>query len=1223
MDQDSAYMVAASKVPMLKPGEYELWRMRMEQYIQMIDYSLWEVIENGNAPPMTKVVEGVETTIAPTTVEEKAQRRLELKARSTLLTAVEKRFRGNAATKKTQRNLLKQQYENFTPSSSEVLDQTFDRLQKLISQLEVHGESISQEDVNQKFLKSLSPEWNTRIIVWRNKPEIDTLSLDDLYNNMKIYEPEVKGTSSSNINTQNIAFVSSNSTINTNEAVNTAHDATTATTQAAAVNSTIINNVSDAVICSFFASQPNNPQVNNEDLQQIHPDDLEEMDLRAQRNQENKNRKSSRRSVPVETLASSALVSCDGLGGYDWSDQAKEGIFMPPKPDLSFSSLEEFVNEPIVSEPTVKKPVVETSEAKVSADKPKVVRKNFGSRLIEDWISDSEDKVESKPKIEKKTVKTSFAKIKFVESKKQVKSPRKTTVKQGSRPDWLFDIDALTRTMNYELIIAGTQSNNFAGSKANDNAGQARMEKAPIKDYILLTLWTADLPFSQQSKSSQDDGFQPSIDHGKKVDEDQRQKSECKDQEKEDNVNNTNNVNAAGTNGVNLVGANINNELPFDPEMPALEDISTFNFLSNHEDDDEMVDMNNLDTTIQVSPDTTTRIHKDHPLDQVIGDLHSTTQTRHMSKNLEEHGLLPLFIKEQTINTFKTICLLALSQKNPKRNKTRLVAQGHIQEEGIDYDEVFAPVARIEAIRLFLAYASFKDFVVYQMDVKSAFLYGKIEEEVFVCQPPGFEDPDFTDKVYKVKKALYGLHQDPRACYETLSTYLLDNGFHKGKINKTLFIKRHKGDILQVQVYVDDIIFEGKNARTPMKTQKPLLKDEDGEEVDVHMYRLIIGSLMYLTSSRPDIMFTVCACVRYQVNPKVSHLHVVKRIFRYLKGQPKFGLWYPKDSHFDLVAYIDSDYAGESLDRKSTTGGCQLFGCRLISWQCKKQTAVANSTTKAEYTKRKDTELPQTSGPRINIADETVNEEMDDSLERAATTASSLEVEQDSGVNIPRKYKDHTSTGDCSLKRRVKKLEKKQRSRTLKLKRLYKVGLTASVDSSDEVSLGEDASKLGRIIDDIDADEGITLVNETVENQGRFDDKEFAKLKQCLEIIPEDGDDVTIDATPLSSNKMLKIFDREDLEVLWRLVKARFEKIKPVDYMDNLLLHNLKAMFEHHVEDNSIPFYLLVEKMYPLTNHTLHQMFNNVKLQADYECEMTFNLLRLVKKQVKEGYVSK
>ncbi|GJS10811.1 uncharacterized mitochondrial protein-like protein [Tanacetum coccineum] len=265
------------------------------------------------------------------------------------------------------------------------------------------------------------------------------------------------------------------------------------------------------------------------------------------------------------------------------------------------------------------------------------------------------------------------------------------------------------------------------------------------------------------------------------------------------------------------------------------------------------------------------------------------------------------------------------------------------------------------------------------------------------------------DRVYKVEKALYGLHQAPKAWYETLSTYLLDNGFQRGKIDKTLFIKRHKGDILLVQVYVDDIIFgstkkelcnafeklmhekfqmssmgeltfflglqvqqkkdgifisqdkyvveilkkfgftEVKTASTPMETQKPLLKDEDGEEVDVHMYRSMIGSLMYLTSSRPDIMFAVCACARYQVNPKVSHLHAVKRIFRYLKGQPKLGLWYLKDSPFDLVAYTDSDYAGASLDRKSTNKRLQFLEIDLISCSARRLELVANSTTEAEY----------------------------------------------------------------------------------------------------------------------------------------------------------------------------------------------------------------------------------------------------------------------------------
>ncbi|GKF26032.1 putative ribonuclease H-like domain-containing protein, partial [Tanacetum coccineum] len=166
--------------------------------------------------------------------------------------------------------------------------------------------------------------------------------------------------------------------------------------------------------------------------------------------------------------------------------------------------------------------------------------------------------------------------------------------------------------------------------------------------------------------------------------------------------------------------------------------------------------------------------------------------------------------------------------------------------------------------------------------------------------------------------------------------------------------QKEDGIFISQDKYVTEILkkfgfTDVKTASTPMETQKSLIKDEDGEELDVHLYRSMIGSLMYLTSSRPDIMFAVRACARYQVNPKLSHLHVVKRIFIYLKCQPKLGLWYPKHSPFYLVAYTDSDYAGASLDRKFTTGGCQFLGCRLIFWQCKKQTVVANSTTKVEY----------------------------------------------------------------------------------------------------------------------------------------------------------------------------------------------------------------------------------------------------------------------------------
>ncbi|GJW29902.1 putative ribonuclease H-like domain-containing protein [Tanacetum coccineum] len=578
------------------------------------------------------------------------------------------------------------------------------------------------------------------------------------------------------------------------------------------------------------------------------------------------------------------------------------------------------------------------------------------------------------------------SRTRIVEENLHIRFSESTPNVVGSGPDWLFDINALTRTMNYEPIIAGAQSNGFVGTKASDNAGQARKETEPVKYYILLSLWTTDPPYSQDPKSSHDDGSKPSSDDGKKVDEDPRKET----------------VNAASINKVNAVGGKTTIELPFDPNMLALEDYSIFDFSRDDEDDDAVADMNNLDTTIQVSPNPTTRIHKDHPLDQeepkkVIHALKDLSWIEAIQEELLQFKLQEVWTLVNLPNGKKAIGSkwVFWNKKDERgiviRNKARLVAQG------------------IEAIRLFLAYASFKDFVVYQTDIKSAFLYGKIEEEVYVCQPPGFEDPDFSDRVYKVKKALYGLHQAPRAWYETLSTYLLDNRSQRGKIDKTSFIIRHKGDILMVQVYVDDIVFGStkkelciafeklmhekfqmssmgeltfflglqvkqkkdgifisqdkyvteilkkfgfikvKTASTPMETQKPLLKDEDGEEVDVYMYRSMIGSLMYLTSSRPDIMFAVCACARYQVNPKVSHLYVMKRIFRYLKCQPKLGLWYPKDSPFDLIAYTDSDYAGESLDRKSTIRGCQFFGCRLISWQCKKQTVVANSTTEAEY----------------------------------------------------------------------------------------------------------------------------------------------------------------------------------------------------------------------------------------------------------------------------------
>ena len=343
------------------------------------------------------------------------------------------------------------------------------------------------------------------------------------------------------------------------------------------------------------------------------------------------------------------------------------------------------------------------------------------------------------------------------------------------------------------------------------------------------------------------------------------------------------------------------------------------------------------------------------------------------------------------------------------RNKARLVAQGYNQQEGIDYDETFAPVARLESIRMLLSFACHKNFKLCQMDVKSAFLNGVVNEQVYVKQAPGFEDFEHPEYVFKLKKALYGLKQAPRAWYERLKNFLISQQFKMGSIDNTLFIKNIGQDILLVQIYVDDIIFgstkdtlchefskqmekefemsmmgemsfflglqvkqedkgifisqtkyakelikkfgleDSKPISTPMSSTLKLDKDLEGPDTDPKKYRGMIGSLLYLTASRPDIMFAVCLCARFQSNPKESHLKVVKRIIRYVKGTSSLGLFYPINDAFTLTTYCDADFGGCKTDRKSMSGTCFLLGNSLVSWSCKKQHSIALSTTEEEY----------------------------------------------------------------------------------------------------------------------------------------------------------------------------------------------------------------------------------------------------------------------------------
>nr|GEU60837.1 ribonuclease H-like domain-containing protein [Tanacetum cinerariifolium] len=796
----------------------------------VIDYALWEVIDNGATLPKTQVVKGVTTEMPITTAKEKAQRRL--KDAKKLLEAVEKRFGRNAAIKKTQRNLLKQHYENFTAPISEMLDQTFDRHQK-------------------------------------NKVDLDTMSTNDLYNKLKVYELEIKGMSSSSSSTQNMAFVSplnnntssTNGTVNTAQTVNTAHE-----------------------VLLIALNQPNSPQLIHEDLEKIHLDDKEEMDLRwkmamltirarrflkktgrnltfngneticfdksnvecynchkrrhfsreyrAPRNQDNKYKESSRRSVPMETSAFTTLLSSDGFGGYDWSDQAEEGpnyliILLVVGWPGEWSSggktagkkNDEFVN----------KPVVKNYKANSSKEELKVVRKNDDAQIIKEWVSDNEEK-DGNPQMDLQdqgvidigclrhmkgnmSFLTDYKEIdrgyvSFGRNLKRGKITGKDHMVKVTRCD--NGTEFKKREMNQFCEMNGIlrqysvakipQQNGVAERRNMTLIETARTMLANFK--LRTTFWAeavntacyADegffVGYSLNSKA-----FRVFISRTRIVEENLHIRfSEStpnvvgNDQEKEDN------------------------ELPFDPNIHALEDVSIINFSTDDEDDGIMADINNLDTIIQVSPILTIRIHKDHPLDQVIRDLQSATKTRKMLKNLEERG----------------------------------------------------------------------------------FIYRS---------------------------------QDCKHIYEI---------------------------------------------------QKPLLKDEDGKEVDVSTYR-------------------------YQVNLKTSHLYAMKRIFR----KPK----------------------------------------------------------------RKDTQVPQPSGLTKYVIDGAVYKELGDSLVRAATAASSLEAEQDM---VPKTTRD-----TIAQTRRVKKLRKRNRSRTHKLKRLYKVSLSARVESfEDEEILGEDASKQERRIFAIDADDEITLVND-------------------------------------------------------------------------------------------------------------------------------------------------
>nr|GEU58443.1 hypothetical protein [Tanacetum cinerariifolium] len=398
-----------------------------------------------------------------------------------------------------------------------------------------------------------------------------------------------------------------------------------------------------------------------------------------------------------------------------------------------------------------------------------------------------------------------------------------------------------------------------------------------------------------------------------------------------------------------------------------------------------------------------------HPLEQVIRNPSQSVRTR---RQLESDGEMCMFALTEELHQFdrldvwelvdRPLCNNVINMKwlwkNKRdkentiiRNKSRLLAKGYAQKEGVDFEKSFAQVARLEAVRLFIAYVVHKSFTVYQMDVKIAFLYGPLKEEVYVNQPDGFVDPYHPDKVYRLKKALYGLKQAPRVWFDELSNFLVSKGFSKGSIDPTLFITKHRGYILLVQIYVDDIIFGSMNPKLSKQFEKlmhikfemsmmgelkfflgihihqsPHDADLSGTPIDQTKYRSMVGALMYLIASRPYIMHATCYCARYQAKPTEKHLTAIKRIFQYLKDTIHMGLWYPKDTGFELTAFSDSDHAGCLESRKSTSGGIQFlvlwlrtqltdygFHFDKIPMYCDSKAAIAISCNPVQYSRTK------------------------------------------------------------------------------------------------------------------------------------------------------------------------------------------------------------------------------------------------------------------------------
>ncbi|GJR33074.1 putative ribonuclease H-like domain-containing protein [Tanacetum coccineum] len=1313
--QQAPHTVSTIKLPILKKGEYDIWAMKMEHYLAHTDYPIWEVIQRGNGPVSVSTdTNGQIKVLPPKTAEEILAREKERKARTTLLMAIpedhlakfhkmtdakemwdaiKSRFGGNDESKKMQKYILKQQFEGFSVSNSEGLHKGYDRFQSLLSQLEIHGAGVSTEDANQKFLRSLPSSWSQVSLIMRTKPGVDSLSFDDLYNNLRVFETDVKGSTGSSSSAQNVAFVSSESTSSTND-VSTAYDhedleqldefdleemdlkwntryrakdnrrrpgkqeepKALVTLDGEGVDYTghaedeqenfalmaYSNSGSDTKVTSCskecVESYAKLKKLYDEQREQLgdasieiqaYTQALKKVEAQLVTHQKNQLwyeekirfmkidlddktdvltyhkkllaeavKEKEELKTKLENFQSSSKglskllnsqMSTRDKSGLGYGDQVHNGVlsyenevfqsvfdsrssdvedspvhdrfanvegmhavpppmtgnYMPSGPDRevddsmftygpkqsktsesdtqtsnydSWDNLQRALkNKRIVDSGCSRNmtrnkaylaeykdynggPMCDKKNKVLFTDtaclvlsydfklpdenqkgkqhkascKAKIVSsisqplqllhmdlfgptsvrsinhktyclvitddfskfswvfflrtKDETSGILKDFIRQIENQLNQKVKTIRCDNGTKFKNrdiIEFCGSKgikreySNARTPQQNGVAErknrtlieaartmladsflpntfwaevvstacyvlnrvlvtkpqnktpyelitgkipiisyirpfgchvtilntidhlgkfegksnegflvgyslnskafrvynletkrveenlhinflenkpnvaGKGPNWLFDLDYLTDSMNYQHVRSENQANktagpeeanHSAGTQDNIDAGNSEMEADPAQDYFVLPIYSF-YTSTVKSSEAKNEGEKSNKDTGLKTNEepvDQEDQAFLEELERRLMMQ------------LKLLERSLLKKLRiclFKQERLELPMRGA------------VADFTNLESTVNVSPIPTSRIHSIHPTTQILGDPKSAVQTRSkvhkssgahafkISEALEDESWVDAMQEELLQFKIQEVWILvdlpygkkAIGTKwvyrNKKdergvvvRNKARLVAQGYRQEEGIDYDEVFAPVARIEAIRIFLAFASYMGFIVYQMDVKSAFLYGTIDEEVYVSQPLGFVDPKFPKKVYKVVKALYGLHQAPRAWYATLSTFLLKSGYRRGTIDKTLFIKKDKNDIMisMLLEILNEVYFASAKTTSP-----PM--------------RLIIHWLR-MRKHR-------CGCFQ-SYSPK---LHI---------------------SMLSEEGSLDSNYGDANLDRKSTIGVC-------------------------------------------------------------------------------------------------------------------------------------------------------------------------------------------------------------------------------------------------------------------------------------------------------------